>query len=121
MAVFNSSTTSSSNITATSSIRRAGVTPMNHANGSDMTSAASSSRKACSERAAKMSPFRVLMVARQKRSTLETCDRRHWFHLACALLLEQFSYQESHIDRLLCIEPRVANRVITVVEVLVGD
>src|SRR5262245_39543880 len=104
MAVFSSSTTSRSRITRTNSTRRAGVTPMNHASGIDIKSAANSSRMACSERTANISPFLVLMVARQMRSTSEACDRRHWFHLARTLLLEQFGDQESHVDGLLGIE-----------------
>ena len=40
--------------------------------------------------------------------------------LACALLLEQIGEQEREIDRLLGIEPRIADRVVAVVEIRVA-
>src|ERR1700742_1608240 len=46
---------------------------------------------------------------------------RHRLDLAGALLLEQFGDQEGHVDRLLGIEPGIADRVVAVVEILVGD
>src|SRR5438105_14734081 len=93
---------------ATSSTRRMVVAPASHAAGSDNTSAASSSRMACSERTAKTKPFRVLIVARQNRSNSESRSRGYRPRLAAALLLQQFRDQERHVDRLLGIEPGIA-------------
>src|SRR5580692_11059616 len=97
------------------------VAPISHASGSASASAISSSRIACSERIAKARPLRVLMVARQNRSNSQSRCDRHRPDLAATFLLEQFRDQESHVDRLLRIEPGIADRVITVVESLVGD
>src|SRR6476659_1265815 len=121
IAVLSSSTTSTRTTTATSSIRRIVVAPISHASGSDSASAAISSRTACSERIAKTRPLRVLMVARQNRSNSKSRRNRHRFGLAAALLLEQFGDQESHVDRLLGIEAGIADRVIAIVEILVGN
>src|SRR6202166_2572342 len=121
IAVLSNSTTSTRTTTATSSMRRIVVTPISHAIGSDSASATSSSRMACSERIAKARPLRVLMVARQNRSNSKSRRNRHRLALAAALLLEQFGDQERHVDRLLGIETGIADRVIAVVEVLIGD
>src|ERR1700704_5456467 len=121
IAVLSSSTTSTSTTTATSSTRRIGVTPINHASGSEITSATSSSRTACSERIAKARPLRVLIVARQNLSKSKSRCGRHRLDLSAAVLLQQFRNQESHVDRLFGIEAGIADRVIAVVEILVGD
>src|SRR3954468_9574815 len=121
MAVLSSSTTSTSTTTAISSTRRMVVAPISQASGNASASAASSSRTACSERIAKMRPLRELTVARQNRSNSQSRGGWHRFDLAGAFLLEQFGDQESHVDRLLGIEAGIADRVIAVVEVLVGD
>src|ERR1700682_2821247 len=121
IAVLSSSTTSTRTTTAISSTRRMVVTPTSHAIGSESASATSSSRTACSERMAKARPLRVLIVARQNRSNSESRRDRHRFGLAAAFLLEQFRDQESHVDRLLGIEPGIADRMITIVEILIGD
>src|SRR5207237_1823064 len=84
-------------------------------------SAASSSRKACSERIAKARPFRVLIVARQNRSNSKSRGGRHRSALAAPFVLEQFRDQESHIDRLLGIEAGIAGRMIAVAETLIGN
>src|SRR5207248_8061465 len=84
--------------------------------------AKSSSRTACSERIAKARPLRVLIVARQSRSkVLKPRRSRHRLDLAGAFLLEQFGDQERHVDRLFGIEPRIADGVIAVVEILVRN
>src|ERR1700738_3072729 len=121
IAVLSSSTTSTSTTTATSSTRRIGVTPINHASGSEIASAAISSRTACSERIAKTSPLRVLIVARQNLSKSKPRCGRHRLDLSAAVLLQQFRDQESHVDRLFGIEAGIADRVIAVVEILIGD
>src|SRR5258706_16455287 len=121
IAVLSNSTTSTRTTTAISSIRRIVVVPISHASGSDIASAAISSRMACSERTAKIRPLRGLIVARQNRSNSESRRDRHRFGLAATLLLEQFGDQESHVDRLLGIEAGIADRVIAIVEVFVGD
>src|SRR3979411_3066683 len=121
IAVLSSSITSTSTTVATSSPRRIGVAPISHASGSDSTSAAISSRMACSERIAKARPLRVLIVARQNRSNSKSRRDRHRFDLAATFLLEQFRDQESHVDRLLGIEAGIADRVIAIVEILIGD
>src|SRR5258708_5505721 len=121
IAVLSSSTTSTSTTTATSSIRRIMVAPISHASGNEIASATISSRTACSERTAKIRPLRVLIVAFQNRSNSKSRCDRHRFDLAATLLLEQFGDQESHVDRLLGIEAGIADRVIAVVEILVGD
>src|SRR5438874_7100179 len=121
IAVLSNSTTSTRTTTATSSIRRIMVAPISHASGSDSASAATSSRMACSERIAKARPLRVLIVARQNRSNSKSRRNRHRFGLAAALLLEQFGDQESHVDRLLGVEAGIADRVIAIVEILIGD
>ena len=55
------------------------------------------------------------------RPPLQTCGCRQRFHTRCSFGLEQFGQQESEFDRLLGIEPRIAKRVIAVVQVLVAD
>src|ERR1700736_5253008 len=121
IAVLSNSMTRTRTTAATSSTRRIVVAPISHASGSDSASAAISSRMACSERIAKARPLRVLMVARQNRSNSKSRRNRHRFGLAATLLLEQFGDQESHVDRLLGIEAGIADRVIAVVEILIGD
>src|SRR5450432_918767 len=120
IAVLSSSTTSTSTTAATSSTRRMLVTPTSHARGSASASATSSSRTACSERMAKARPLRVLTVARQNRSNSESRGDRHRLDLAAALL-EQFRDQERHVDRLFGVEAGIADRVIAISEVLMGD
>src|SRR5712664_2683897 len=107
--------------TAISSMRRIVVAPTSHASGKASASAAISSRTACSERIAKARPLRVLSVARQNRSNSKSRRDRHRLGLAAAFLLEQFRDQESHVDRLLGIETGIADRVIAIVEILIGD
>src|SRR5712664_1872135 len=121
IAVLSSSTTSTRTTTAISSTRRMVVAPISHANGKASASATSSSRTACSERMAKARPLRVLMVARQNRSNSKSRRDRHRLHLAAAFVFEQFRDQESHIDRLLGVEAGIADRVIAIVEILIGD
>src|SRR5712671_6178165 len=121
IAVLSNSTTSTRTTTAISSTRRIPVAPTSHASGSASASAISSSRKACSERIAKARPLRVLSVARQNRSNSQSRRRRHRLDLAAAFLLEQFRDQESHVDRLLGIETRIADRMIAVVEIFIRD
>src|ERR1700704_1793854 len=120
IAVLSNSTTSTRTTTAISSTRRIVVAPTSHAIGSESASAASSSRTACSERMAKTRPLRVLIVARQNRSNSKSRGDRHRLGLAAASL-EQFRDQESHVDRLLGVEAGIADRVIAIAEVLVGD
>src|ERR1700674_1559042 len=121
IAVLSNSTTSTRTTTAISSTRRIVVAPISQASGNASASAVSSSRTACSERMAKTRPLRVLIVARQNRSNSESRRDRHRLHLAAALLFEQFRDQESHIDRLLGIEAGIADGVIAVAQVLIGD
>src|SRR5581483_1964427 len=121
IAVLSSSTTSTSTTAPNSSMRRMTVVPISQASGMASTSAISSSRMACSERAAKTRPLRELTVARQSRSKLETRRRRDRLHLAATLLLQQLGDQERHVDRLLGVETGIADRVIAVVEILVRD
>src|SRR3954452_16904997 len=121
IAVLRISTTSTNATAATSSTRRITLAPTSHASGTDSASAKISSRTACSERIAKASPLRVLIVARQSRSKSESRCGRHRLFLAHTILLEQFGDQEGHIDRLFGVETGIANRVIAVVEILVGD
>src|SRR5450631_3296640 len=121
IAVLSNSTIRTRTTAATSSTRRMVVAPHSQASGSASASAAISSRTACSERIAKARPLRVLMVARQNRSNSESRCNRHRPGLAAALLFEQFGDQERHIDRLLGIEAGIAHRVITIVEILIGD
>src|SRR6266566_751573 len=121
IAVLSNSMTNTRTTAAISSIRRIVVAPISHASGSDSASAAISSRTACSERIAKIRPLRVLIVARQNRSNSKSRRNRHRSGLAAALLLEQFSDQESHVDRLLGIEAGIADRVIAIVEILMAD
>src|SRR6185312_1946090 len=121
IAVLRISTTSTKATAATSSTRRITLAPTSQASGTDSASAKSSSRTACSERIAKARPLRVLMVARQSRSKSESRCGRHRLFLARPLLLEQFGDQEGHVDRLFGVETGIADRVIAVVEVLVGD
>src|SRR6476620_699112 len=121
MAVLRISTTSTNATAATSSTRRITLAPTSQASGTDSASAKISSRTACSERIAKARPLRVLIVARQSRSKSESRRGRHRFRLAATVLLEQFGDQESHVDRLLGIEAGIADRVIAVVEILIGD
>src|SRR3954467_161863 len=121
IAVLSSSTTRTKATAATSSTRRMTVAPTSQASGTDSASAKISSRTACSERIAKASPLRVLIVARQSRSKSETRCGRHRLFLARAILLEQFGDQEGHVDRLFGVEAGIADRGIAVVEVLVAD
>src|SRR4051812_16875872 len=122
IAVLSSSTTSTNATAQISSTARIAVAPTNHASGSDNRSAKISSRTACSERNAKARPLRELIVAFQIRSKiLEPRCGRHRLDLAGALLLEQLGDQEGHIDGLLGVEPGIADRVVAVVEVLIGD
>src|SRR5689334_23185259 len=121
MAVLSNSTTRTKATAATSSTRRMAVAPTSQASGTDSASANSSSRTACSERIANARPLRVLMVARQSRSKSEARCGRHRLFLAGTLLLEQFGDQEGHVDRLFGVEAGVADRVVAVVEILVGD
>src|SRR4030095_2667536 len=121
MAVLSISTTSTNATAATSSTRRITLAPTSQASGTDSVSARSSSRTACSERIAKARPLRVLMVARQSRSKSKSRCGRHRLDLGPAFLLEQVGDQEGHVDRLFGIETGIADRVIAVVEVLVGD
>src|SRR3954447_10726081 len=121
IAVFNSSITSTSITVATSSTRRIVVAPISQAIGSDSMRAATSSRIACSERIAKASPLRELMVARQNLSKSKSRCGRHRLHLADALLLQQLRDQESHVDGLFGVQTGIADRVIAVVEILIGD
>src|SRR3954451_7000196 len=122
IAVLSSSTTSTNATAQISSTARIAVAPTNHASGSDKRSATISSRTACSERNAKARPLRELIVAFQIRSkVLEPRCGGHRPDLAGAFLLEQFCDQESHVDGLLGVEPGITDRVIAVVEILVGD
>src|SRR5450755_1029057 len=121
IAVLSNSTTSTRTTTAISSTRRIVVAPISHASGSASASATSSSRTACSERMAKARPLRVLIVARQNLSNSQSRCDRHRLNLAAAFLLEQFGDQESHVDRLLGIETGIADRVIAIAEILMGD
>src|SRR6202163_896648 len=107
--------------TAISSTRRIVVAPISHASGKASAKATSSSRTACSERIAKARPLRVLIVARQNLTNSKSRRDRHRFDLAAAFLLEQFCDQESHVDRLLGIKAGIADRVIAIVEILIGD
>src|SRR6185436_13292320 len=121
IAVLSISTTSTNATAATSSTRRITLAPTSQASGTESASANSSSRTACSERIAKARPLRVLMVARQSRSKSKSRCGRHRLFLTGAFLLQQFGDQESHVDGLLGIEAGIADRVIAIVEVLVGD
>src|SRR5882724_5106724 len=121
IAVFSSSVTSTSSTAATSSTLRIVVLPISQANGTASTSATSSSRMACSERTANARPLRELMVARQNRSKSESRRCGYGLGLARAILLEQFRDQERHVNRLLGVQPWIADRVVAVVEILVGD
>src|SRR6266850_793861 len=121
IAVLRISTTSTNATAATSSTRRITLAPTSQASGTDSAGARSSSRTACSERIAKARPLRVLMVARQSRSKSKPRRGRHRLVLTGAFLLEQFGDQEGHVDRLFGIEAGIADRVIAVIEVLVGD
>src|SRR3981081_4686611 len=121
IAVLSNSMTSTSTTAAINSTRRIVVAPISHASGSASASATISSRTACSERIAKARPLRVLIVARQNRSNSKARRDRHRLGFAGAFLREQFRDQESHVDRLLGIEPGIADRVIAIVEILIGD
>src|SRR3954468_1558187 len=121
IAVLSSSTTSTKATAATSSNRRIAVAPTSQASGNDSASAKISSRTACSDRIANARPLRVLTVARQIRSKSESRCGRHRLFLGHAILLQQFGDQESHVDGLFGVETGIADRVIAVVEVLVGD
>src|SRR6478736_6092061 len=122
IAVLSSSTVSTNATAQTSSTARIAVAAINQATGSDRRSATISSRTACSERNAKARPLRELIVAFQIRSkVLEPRGDRHRPGLAGAFLLEELRDQESHVDRLLGIEAGIADRVVAVVEILVGD
>src|SRR3954466_394477 len=120
----------SSRMTPTSARRFQASGVMNQASGMLSASATSSSRNAASDRAATCSPRHEFSVARHKRRTAAPLanraslqSRRHLqrSRLPCSFGLEQFGQQESELDRLLGIEPRVAQRVIPVVQVLVAD
>src|SRR5262249_34808994 len=121
MAVLSISTISTITTAATSSTRRMVVAPISQASGIEMTSATSSSRTACSDRIAKASPLRVLMVARQSLSKSESRCGRHRHRPARALLLEELGDQEGHVDGLFGIEAGVADRVVAVAEILMRD
>src|SRR2546430_10747232 len=121
IAVLSNSMTNTRTTAAISSIRRIVVAPISHASGSDSASAAISSRTACSERIAKIRPLRVLIVARHNRSNSKSRRNRHRSGLAATLLLEQLGDQESHVNRLLGIEAGIADRVIAIVQIFVGD
>src|SRR5690242_4324063 len=121
MAVLSISTISTITTAATSSTRRMVVAPISQASGIEMTSAASSSRTACSDRIANASPLRVLMVARHSRSKSEARCGRHRLRLSRALLFQELGNQEGHVDGLFGIEARVANRVVAVAEILMRD
>src|SRR6266700_2192084 len=121
IAVLSSSTTSTSATAATSSTRRIVVAPITQASGMARTSVITSSRTACSERSAKARPLRELIVAFHSRSNSESRRRGHRHDLAATPLLEQFGDQERHVDRLFGVQPRIADRVIAVVEALIGD
>src|SRR4051812_2453393 len=121
IAVLSSSTTSTNATAATSSTRRITVAPTSQASGTDSASANSSSRTACSERIAKASPLRVLMVARHSRSKLQSRCGRHRRRLARPLVLEELGDQEGHVDGLFGVEARVADRVVAVAEILMRD
>src|ERR1700704_2310170 len=97
------------------------VTPTSHASGKASASAISSSRNACSERIAKARPLRVLSVARQNRSNSQSRRDGHRLHLAAPFLLQQFRDQESHVDRLLGVQARIADRMIAVVEIFIRN
>src|SRR4029079_7313417 len=47
--------------------------------------------------------------------------RRYRLKLRRALFLEQFGKQECKINRLLCVKPRIADRVVPVVEIRFRD
>src|SRR5262245_25180066 len=121
IAVLRISTTSTITTAATSSTRRMVVAPITQASGIERTSATTSSRMACSERIAKASPLRELIVARQSRSKLQSRCGRHRRRLARAFLLEQFGDQEGHVDGLFGIETRVAGRVVAIAQVFMRD
>src|ERR1700730_8147440 len=121
IAVLSNSTTSTSTTTAISSMQRIVVAPISHASGNASARATSSSRTACSERMAKARPLRVLMVARQNRSTSKARRDRHRLRPAAAFLFQELGDQERHVDRLLGIEAGIAHRVIAVAEILMGD
>src|SRR5262245_9370050 len=121
IAVLSSSTTRTSTTAATSSTRRITVAPISQASGIEIASATSSSRTACSDRIAKASPLRVLMVARQSRSKSESRCGRHRRCLAGALLFQELGDQEGHVDGLFGIETRVADRVVAVAQILMRD
>src|SRR3954447_2621680 len=119
MAVLSNSITSTNATAATSSTRRIGVAPISQANGTEIASANSSSRTACSERIAKARPLRVLMVARHSRSKSKSCCGWHGRRLAGPLLLQEFGDKKGHVDRLLGIEAGIANRVVAIAQSLV--
>src|SRR5215208_498156 len=121
MAVLSSSITSTRTTAAISSTRRIVVTPISQASGSASASAASSSRTACSERIAKARPLRVLIVACQNRNNSKARRDGDRLDLAGAFLFEQFRDQDSHVDRLLGVEPGIAHGVIAIVEILIRD
>src|ERR1700744_6528236 len=121
IAVLSSSTTSTSATAATSSTRRITVSPTSQASGTASRRTTTSSRTACSDRIAKIRPLRELIVARQSRNNSKSRRDRHRLDLSAAVLLEKFRNQERHVDRLLGIETGIADRVIAVVEILVGD
>src|ERR1700710_605827 len=102
-------------------MRRIVVAPTSHASGKASASAAISSRTACSERMAKARPLRVLIVARQNRSNSQSRCYRQRLDPAAAFLFQQFRDQESHVDRLLGIETRIADRMVAVVEIFIRN
>src|SRR5262245_13901390 len=145
IAVFRSSTTSTNTTTPMSASRFQASLLTRKASGTATTSATNSWRNASSLRVAAMSPCQVLMVARSSRSMevrgirlvrilvmlrpvldmrvfpSQCGHRRQRLRLGGALGLEQIGEQEREIDRLLGVEPRIAHRVVAVLEIGVGD
>src|SRR5215468_9934138 len=121
MAVLSISTTNTITTAATSSTRRIVVAPTIQANGIEIASATSSSRTACSERIAKASPLRVLIVARQSRSKSKSRCGRHRHCPARTLLLQELGDQEGHVDGLFGIEAGIAGCVVAVAQILMRD
>src|SRR5207302_4823165 len=119
--VLSSSTIRISSTTAISKTRFQLSAATTNASGTASASTTSSSRNAASLRAAARRPFQEFTVARSSRSTSKPGGRRQRPRLAAALLLDQVGEQERELDRLLGIEPRVADRVVAVVELGVGD
>src|SRR5438046_2414245 len=116
---------------STSRFQASGV--MKKASGMLMASAISSSRNAASDRPAARIPRHEFFVARHMRNTaqspranraprlLQSCGHLQRLRLGCSSSLEQFGQQESELDCLFGVEPRIAQRVIAVVEILIAD